>query len=84
MYQHAIAALAAAPIDAVRRASFPTEPQALFVYGLVFVALWVIWKGHRRSGGHSDGRDGPPSDGSDPGSASASRGGGRTGTPPRE
>lgn len=83
MYQHAIAALATAPIGAVRRASFPTEPQALFVYGLVFVALWVIWKAHRTSSGNSDKRDDPPSDGSDPGSDSASRGGKRTRVPPR-
>lgn len=47
MYQHAGAVLQPPSIGQLQLASIPTEPQAIFVYVLLVLALWAIWRGNR-------------------------------------
>jgi hypothetical protein len=46
MYQHAV--LQPWNIGQLQLASIPTEPQAIFVYILLVLAAWAIWRGNRK------------------------------------
>ncbi|HSM04044.1 MAG TPA: hypothetical protein VK858_05460 [Longimicrobiales bacterium] len=50
MYTHVLAALRPAASVHPLEASIPTEPSALFVYALVLIALFLVWKGSRGAG----------------------------------
>ena len=58
MEMHILAALRPSPSFVVLQAGIPTEPQALFVYVLVAIALVWVWLGSRGSRGPLDA--GPP------------------------
>lgn len=45
MYQHAV--LQPGNIGLFQLANIPTEPQAIFVYILLVLAAWAIWRGNR-------------------------------------
>lgn len=62
MHTHVLAALRPAASVHPLEASIPTEPSALFVYALVLIALFMVWRGSRGESGAPRPPDGADAD----------------------